>query len=112
MSDVRKEHQFPLPPLEKYLQERGFFQTPIASIKQFKSGQSNPTFYLKDSRGQEFVLRKKPPGKLLKSAHMVRICYDRLQNLYSICSPNSLDERIIDKINWIFCSEDVDLFGT
>lgn len=33
--------------------------------------QSNPTFYLRDSRKREYVLRKRPPGKLLPSAHMV-----------------------------------------
>jgi hypothetical protein len=40
----------------------------ISSILQFKGGQSNPTFYLKTSQGKEFVLRKKPPGKLLATA--------------------------------------------
>jgi len=33
-----------------------------------RSGQSNPTFYLAKN-GKEFVLRKKPPGKLLRGAH-------------------------------------------
>ena len=37
---------------------------------QFRGGQSNPT-YLLESGGKKYVLRKKPPGKLLKSAHAV-----------------------------------------
>ena len=36
----------------------------------FRSGQSNPTFYLKKD-GCELVMRKKPPGKLLRGAHQV-----------------------------------------
>ncbi|KIW89143.1 uncharacterized protein Z519_09995 [Cladophialophora bantiana CBS 173.52] len=37
-------------------------------IRQFEYGQSNPTYQLTDSGGQHFVLRKKPPGKLLTTA--------------------------------------------
>jgi len=40
-------------------------------VRQFKHGQSNPTFLLTDGSGTKYVLRKKPPGKLLSSAHMV-----------------------------------------
>ena len=36
----------------------------------FSSGQSNPTFCL-SKNGKKFVLRKKPPGKLLRGAHQV-----------------------------------------
>ena len=39
-------------------------------VRQFKGGQSNPTFWLAD-RERQYALRKKPPGKLLQSAHMV-----------------------------------------
>jgi aminoglycoside phosphotransferase (APT) family kinase protein len=39
-------------------------------VRQFKGGQSNPTFWLADGE-REYALRKKPPGKLLQSAHMV-----------------------------------------
>lgn len=45
------------------------FQTPIA-IKKFKGGQSNPT-YLLTTPNKKYVLRRKPPGKLLPSAHAV-----------------------------------------
>ncbi len=36
----------------------------------FPSGQSNPT-YLVEAESDRYVLRRKPPGKLLKSAHMI-----------------------------------------
>ena len=39
-------------------------------IAQFKGGQSNPT-YLLAAGSQRYVLRRKPPGKLLPSAHAV-----------------------------------------
>ena len=40
------------------------------SAKQFKGGQSNPT-YLLETPNAKYVLRRKPPGKLLPSAHAV-----------------------------------------
>lgn len=39
---------------------------------QFGFGQSNPTYQLTDATGTRYVMRKKPPGKLLsKTAHRV-----------------------------------------
>ncbi len=45
------------------------FNGPL-TIKQFKGGQSNPT-YLLETPTRKYVLRRKPPGKLLPSAHAV-----------------------------------------
>ncbi|OWU76967.1 phosphotransferase family protein [Phaeobacter sp. 22II1-1F12B] len=45
------------------------FEGPIEAEK-FDIGQSNPTFLLK-TPGKKYVLRRKPPGVLLKSAHAV-----------------------------------------
>lgn len=39
-------------------------------VEKFKGGQSNPTFML-SAGGRKYVLRRKPPGKLLPSAHAV-----------------------------------------
>jgi aminoglycoside phosphotransferase (APT) family kinase protein len=39
-------------------------------VQQFGGGQSNPTFLL-SAGGRKYVMRKKPPGQLLKSAHQV-----------------------------------------
>src|SRR6266851_4640291 len=39
-------------------------------VRQFKGGQSNPT-YLVETPARRYVLRRKPPGKLLPSAHAV-----------------------------------------
>ena len=45
------------------------FRGPVR-ITKFPSGQSNPTFKLEAQSGR-YVLRRKPPGQLLKSAHAV-----------------------------------------
>ena len=58
------------PRLEHYLaQQIEDFQGPLA-VRQFKGGQSNPT-YLLETPTRKYVLRRKPPGKLLPSAHAV-----------------------------------------
>ncbi|KAG8372927.1 hypothetical protein BUALT_Bualt12G0118000 [Buddleja alternifolia] len=53
----------------------GFPQNPSQfTVSQFGHGQSNPTFLLEVHRGslkKRYVMRKKPPGKLLESAHAV-----------------------------------------
>jgi aminoglycoside phosphotransferase (APT) family kinase protein len=41
-----------------------------ASARKFAKGQSNPTFLVEAASGR-YVLRRKPPGTLLKSAHAV-----------------------------------------
>lgn len=40
------------------------------TVRQFNGGQSNPTYKL-TTPGRNYVLRRKPPGQLLKSAHAV-----------------------------------------
>ena len=40
------------------------------TVRQFKGGQSNPTYQL-ETPGGVYVLRRKPPGNLLKGAHAV-----------------------------------------
>ena len=52
--------------LEKHL---AGFSGPLSAEK-FAGGQSNPTFKL-TAGGKSYVLRRKPPGELLKSAHAV-----------------------------------------
>lgn len=49
-------------------------------VQQFQGGQSNPTFLLDTDSGR-YVLRKKPPGKTLPSAHMVEREYKVIRAL-------------------------------
>lgn len=44
---------------------------PLQSVSRFKGGQSNPTYLLQMQGGRKLVMRRKPFGDLLKSAHAV-----------------------------------------
>ncbi|MDO6775683.1 phosphotransferase family protein [Shewanella sp. 3_MG-2023] len=56
--------------LTQYLERHiAGFKGPI-TLEKFAGGQSNPTFKLQAATGN-YVLRRQPPGKLLKSAHAV-----------------------------------------
>nr|WP_323847293.1 phosphotransferase [Microbulbifer sp. GG15] len=71
MSDQRNSvEQLPVEQLEKYLAAhiKGF-SGPM-TVSKFSGGQSNPTFKLQTASAT-YVLRRQPPGKLLKSAHAV-----------------------------------------
>ncbi len=67
---VLPNHRFDEARLLCYLNEHlpGFGAE--CEIRQFQGGQSNPTFHLA-TPGAAYVLRKKPPGVLLPSAHAV-----------------------------------------
>ncbi len=56
------------------------------TVKQFKGGQSNPT-YLLETPARRYVLRRKPPGKLLPSAHAVDREYRVIRALHGQIFP-------------------------
>ena len=60
----------PLEPLTGYLSGRIRGFSCVLDVKKTATGQSNPTFILETDAGK-LVLRRKPPGELLKSAHAV-----------------------------------------
>ena len=63
-------HSFDEAKLANYLEQQiEGFKGPLTARK-FPGGQSNPTFAITAERGR-YVLRRKPPGELLKSAHAV-----------------------------------------
>src|SRR5688572_6743590 len=92
---VEERHRFDVGPLERYL---GFH---IEKIEQFKGGQSNPTYRISAADGRRFVLRRKPPGKLLPSAHAVDGEFRVIQALhptgFPVARPHVLceDESVI-----------------
>ena len=55
----------------------------IAQVRQFSHGQSNPTYILESSAGARLVLRKQPPGKLLRGAHAVDREFTVIQALHN-----------------------------
>ncbi|GAB4124084.1 MAG: phosphotransferase [Rhodothalassiaceae bacterium] len=69
--DVREAHRFDEAALARYMAVHVEGFVPPLSVAQFRGGQSNPTYLLTDGSGRRYVLRRKPPGKLLKSAHAV-----------------------------------------
>lgn len=68
--DVLPAHRFDEERLLAWLQAELPEVGERLQVRQFQGGQSNPTFLL-DTEGGQYVLRKKPPGKTLPSAHMV-----------------------------------------
>ena len=68
--DVAEPLRFDVARLQGYLANKVHgFSAPLA-VRQFRGGQSNPT-YLLETPTRCYVLRRKPPGKLLPSAHAV-----------------------------------------
>jgi aminoglycoside phosphotransferase (APT) family kinase protein len=56
--------------LASWLREQGLSTTDEIALQALSGGQSNPTFLL-DAGRRRFVLRKKPAGQLLASAHAI-----------------------------------------
>ena len=57
-----------------------------AMAKKFPTGQSNPTYLIEAASGR-YVLRRKPPGKLLKMAHMIEREFRVLKALEGVNYP-------------------------
>lgn len=69
--DVSERLRFDVVALERWMEAHvDGFAGPL-TVSQFKGGQSNPTYRLDTPSGRSFVLRRKPPGKLLPGAHAV-----------------------------------------
>jgi len=74
VSEIAEKHRFDIAKLDEYLSARidGFGDG--LEVHQFQGGASNPTFLLVTKNGtgfKRYVMRKKPPGVLLPSAHQV-----------------------------------------
>ncbi len=85
-SEVREAHRFDDRRLEEYMRSHvEGFAGPL-EVREFKGGQSNPTYALSAASGK-YVLRRKPPGKLLKSAHAVDREFRVISALYGAGFP-------------------------
>ena len=67
---VDPRHALDVGRLEAYVRTRLDDFDGSLHVRQFVGGQSIPTYHLSDGR-REWVLRRKPPGKLVSSAHAV-----------------------------------------
>ena len=106
LKEVIKSHQFSLNKLDNFLKSELPNFSGIKEVRQFKGGQSNPTYLIK-THTKSFVLRRKPPGDLLKSAHAVDREYVVIKSLkkagFPVPTPYLLckDESIIGTIFYI-----------
>ena len=110
-TEVRAAHRFDQAPLEAWMREhvRGF-AGPLR-VEQFKGGQSNPTYKL-TTPAANFVMRRKPPGTLLKGAHAVEreariltaleTAHYPVPHVYDLCT----DENVIG--TWFYVMDCVD----
>ncbi len=71
MAPVRPGHGFDTAALARYLSAHLPGLDAPLTVRQFAGGQSNPTFLVESASGARIVLRKKPPGGLLPSAHAI-----------------------------------------
>ncbi|MBE03861.1 MAG: phosphotransferase family protein [Gammaproteobacteria bacterium] len=69
--EIASQHRFDTNKLCKWMTENVAGFSPPIEISQFENGMSNPSFLISGRSDKNFVLRKKPPGKLLPSAHAV-----------------------------------------
>lgn len=108
---VREAHKIDVAALQKYLRQNVEGYQGELAVEQFKGGQSNPTYRL-SAGGKKYVMRRKPPGKLLKSAHAVDREYRVISALagtdvavprtYCLCT----DESVIG--TWFYIMECVE----
>ena len=83
---VREAHRINVDVLSEYLRATLDGMSGSLEVVQMRAGQSNPT-YLLTSGDVEWVLRKKPPGELLPSAHAVEREYRVQKALYAADVP-------------------------
>ncbi len=83
---VRAQHRFDEAALDRYLAVHvPGYRGPL-TVRQFEGGQSNPTYALATPDAR-YVLRRKPPGALVKSAHAVEREYRILRALGATAFP-------------------------
>jgi len=105
---VRAGQEIDAPKLEYWLgaHVEGYAGPPV--IEQFKGGQSNPTYKLR-TPGRDYVLRRKPPGALLRGAHAIEREYRVISALAAVGFPVArpfalcLDETVIG--TWFYVME-------
>lgn len=104
--DVTDAHKFNEANLAAWMEENvEGYEGPLV-VKQFKGGQSNPTYKL-FAGDKSYVMRRKPPGKLLPSAHAVDREFRVISALhplgYPVAKPYALctDEDVVGTMFYI-----------
>jgi aminoglycoside phosphotransferase (APT) family kinase protein len=84
--EVKPQHRFEEGNLRTFLADHMPGFTGPLEVRQFEGGQSNPTYFLRTGAG-DFVLRRKPPGQLVASAHAVDREYRVIRALHGTGVP-------------------------
>ena len=79
--EVVESHRFDEASLHRWMSDNVEGYAGPLEVRQFKGGQSNPTYQL-ITPSKKYVMRRKPPGKLLPSAHAVDREYKVITALY------------------------------
>ncbi len=103
---VQERLRFDVDKLDRYLADHIDGYTGPLEVREFKGGQSNPTYQLVTPNAK-YVLRRKPPGNLLPSAHAVDREYRVMHQLhptgfpvpktYILCE----DERVVGTMFYV-----------
>ncbi|KAI0079245.1 protein kinase subdomain-containing protein PKL/CAK/ACAD [Panus rudis PR-1116 ss-1] len=103
-----------VPKLNAYLASHVPAVAAPVDVKQFKFGQSNPTYFLTDARSTKWVLRKKPAGQLLSStAHQIEREFTMLNALHKHnTNPSTTPEQRVPVPQPIVLCEDKEVIGT
>jgi aminoglycoside phosphotransferase (APT) family kinase protein len=83
---VEERHRFDAGHLAQFLRDKVDDWRGELQVEQFKGGQSNPTYRI-TAGGKRYALRRKPPGKLLPSAHAVEREYKVIKALHGVGFP-------------------------
>lgn len=97
--EVAESHRFDEATLARWMEANVEGYAGPLEVRQFKGGQSNPTYQLV-TPNKKYVMRRKPPGKLLPSAHAVDREYKVISALwptgfpvarsYGLCTDDSV----------------------
>lgn len=96
---IERQHVFDVGRLTDFMREQVDGFKGALQVEQFKGGQSNPTFLL-TAGNKQYVMRRKPAGNLLPSAHAVEREYRVISALaqtdvpvakaYALCEDDSI----------------------
>lgn len=109
--EVSTARAFDMSALQAFMEENVAGFSGSLKVREFRGGQSNPTYSL-TAGGAHYVMRRKPPGVLLKSAHAVDREYKVMSALggtdvpvprtYALCT----DEAVIG--TWFYIMDHVE----
>lgn len=112
---VEERHRFDEARLAQWMQDNvAGYHGPL-TVFQFKGGQSNPSFRL-ETPGHSYVLRRKPMGKLLPSAHAVDREFRVISALhptgFPVAKPHALctDDSVLGSMFYIMDNVDGRIF--